>query len=135
MVLCSVPHVMRFSSEFLKKTSHQYRSFQCQVCMCKKKTLIDCRNMHLAGISPIDTIFVGANFHKTAQNPSSKNLVTCSSMAKTQMYCLQIEIAILSFLGELIARLNLKTVTLTLRPVAPSSFVRLPLYLLVFWWP
>ena len=43
-VLCSVLHVMRFSSEFQKKTSHQYRPFQCQV-------LITC--WYLKEISPI----------------------------------------------------------------------------------
>jgi len=31
MVFCSVPRVRRSFSEFLKKISHQYRPFQCQV--------------------------------------------------------------------------------------------------------
>ena len=31
MVLCSVPHVMRSSSEFLWETFYLYRTFRCQV--------------------------------------------------------------------------------------------------------
>ena len=73
MVLCSVPHMMRFSSEFLKKISRQYRTFQCQVCSCWMKP--SCSILCLTS-GNFDDLFIGSWFYST------ENVVTTNVSAQ-----------------------------------------------------